>query len=164
MTAQIKPPKKKKYLTNKELLHEIENSHEKGAMTPLLAEMLMKLNNRYAQRSQYANYSYNEDMRAFALLTMVKVWKSFDPKRSQNPFAYFTQIIKHSYFQLLNSEAKHRSIRDELLIANGDNPSMGFIERGEDGDGGNDGFNYNAYINYNNLYEEDVPTEVEEVK
>lgn len=140
----VKPPAKKKYLTNKELLNQIELSHARGEMTHDFAKMIMMLCHRYSQRGEYANYSYNEDMQAFALLTVVKVWKSFDPAKSQNPFAYFTQTIKHAFYQFLNQEKKQRDIRDELLINNGDNPSFGFLERGEDGD---DNYYDNDYYN-----------------
>lgn len=155
--TKIKPPKKKKYLTNKELLAEIVNSHAKGEMTPLLAEMIMKLCSRYAKKSEYANYSYNDDMQSFALLTVVKVWKSFDPAKSQNPFAYFTQTIKHSFYQYLNSEKKQRNIRDELLLSNGDNPSFNYNGDGSDESYG--GFDYNVHINYNAYNEDEEKSE-----
>jgi hypothetical protein len=139
MTKPTKPikkapakPAKKKYLNNKDLLREIEKSHQAGKMTNEFALMIKMLCHRYASKGNYASYSYNEDMQAFALLTVCKVWKSFDPVKGKNPFAYFTQTIKHAFFQYLNNEKKQRTIRDELLINNGDNPSFGFLERGED--------------------------------
>lgn len=132
-TSATKPPAKKKYLTNKQLLEQIKISHERGEMTPDFAKMIMMLCHRYSQKGEFINYSYNEDMQAFAALTVVKVWKSFDPAKSQNPFAYFTQTIKHAFYQYLNQEKKQRDIRDELLLSNGDNPSFGFLDR-EDGD------------------------------
>lgn len=135
-------PTKKKYLTNKELLKEIEKSHQLDKMSDDFAKMIMMLTHRYAQKGEYANYSYNEDMQGFAIMTVCKVWKSFDSTKSQNPFAYFTQTIKHAFFQYLNMEKKQRNIKDELIISNGDNPSMGFLDR-ED----NDDAYYNDYYN-----------------
>ena len=137
----VKPPKKK-YLTNKELLKQIELSHVKGEMTHDFAKMIMMLTHRYSQRGEYANYSYNNDMQAFALLTVCKVWKSFDPVKSQNPFAYFTQTIKHAFFQFLNSERKHRDTRDALLLEQGDNPSYTYSDGDDD-----DNFYQNDYYN-----------------
>jgi hypothetical protein len=137
-------PAKKKYLNNKDLLAEIAKSRAQDKMTNELAKMMMMLCHRYSQRGEYANYSYNDDMQSFALLTVVKVWKSFDPAKSQNPFAYFTQTIKHAFYQYLNQEKKQRDIRDELLITNGDNPSFGFLDRSEEGD---DNYYDNDYYN-----------------
>ena len=143
----VKQPTRKKYLTNKELLKEIEKSHAKGEMTHDFANMIMMLTKRYSTRGQYANYTYNDDMQAFALLTVCKVWRSFNCKLSQNPFAYFTQTIKHAFYQYLNAEKKVRSIRDALLVEQGDNPSFTYAD-GEGGDS-DDSFYRNDY--YNNL-------------
>ncbi|MDF2435422.1 MAG: hypothetical protein JWP44_5053 [Mucilaginibacter sp.] len=155
----IKPVKvpKKKYLTNKELLKEIEKSHALDKMTPDLAKMLMLLCNRYAQRPQYANYSYNEDMRGFALLTACKVWKSFDPSRSSNPFAYFTTVFTHSFYQFLNSEKKQRNIKDELIMSNGDNPSFNYLDS-ENDDGSDAAYYQNYHNNLGNIPEENTET------
>jgi len=79
--------------------------------------------------------TYNDDMQAYAMLMLVRTWNSFDPKKSQNPFAFFTQCIKNSFIQYLNQEKRHRNIRDELLLDQGLNASFGFGGDGEDGDG-----------------------------
>ena len=56
-------------------------------------------------------------------MNLVKSWKSFNPEKSQNPFAYFTSCIHNSFLQYLNQERKHRNIRDALLIEHGLDPS-----------------------------------------
>lgn len=114
------------YVTNKALLAEVKRSHEKGDMTRELAEMIMLITERYARRGSYASYTYNEDMQSFAVMNLVKSWKSFKPEMSQNPFAYFTSCIHNSFLQYLNQERKHRNIRDALLIENGLDPSYTF--------------------------------------
>jgi len=111
------------YVTNKALLAEFKVSREKGEMTNELARMVMLICERYARRGSYASYTYNEDLQSFALMNLVKSWKSFNPEKSQNPFAYFTSCIHNSFLQYLNHERKHRNIRDALLIENGLDPS-----------------------------------------
>jgi hypothetical protein len=111
------------YVTNKALLAEFKISREKGEMTKELAKMVMLICERYARRGSYASYTYNEDLQSFALMNLVKSWKSFNPEKSQNPFAYFTSCIHNSFLQYLNQERKHRNIRDALLIENGLDPS-----------------------------------------
>lgn len=142
---------RKKYLTNKELLKEIEKSHIKGEMTFDFANMIMMLTKRYSTRGQYANYTYNDDMQAFALLTVCKVWRSFNKDLSNNPFAYFTQTIKHAFYQYLNMEKKNRSIKNALLVEQGDNPSFSYAEN--DGGDSDDTFYRNDY--YNSLINRD---------
>ena len=80
----------------------------------------------YARRKGFVyitGNSYVEDMQAYAMMSLVKTWKSFDPKKSQNPFAFFTQCVKNSFIQYLNAEKKQRNIRDELMVDQGLTPS-----------------------------------------
>ena len=122
--------KPKNYINNADLLTEIEISRARGKMTDKLAHMLHMLCERYSKHSDYSRiYSYEEDMKAFAMLTVVKVWKSFDPEKSKNPFAYFTQIIRHAFYQYLNHEKKQREIKDEVLIDIGLTPSFTYLEK-----------------------------------
>lgn len=128
-------PKKVNYLNNKDLLAEVIKSKEKGEMTPKLAHMLSLLCTRYAKRANFINYTYNEDMQAYALLMLVRTWNSFNPEKGDNPFAFFTQCIKHSFVQYLNQEKRQRNIRDLLMIDQGLNPSYGYDD-GDDGESG----------------------------
>lgn len=114
------------YVTNKALLAEFKISRDKGEMTKELARMVMLICSRYARRGSYASYTYNEDLQSFALMNLVKSWKSFNPEKSQNPFAYFTSCIHNSFLQYLNQERKHRNIRDALLVEHGLDPSYAY--------------------------------------
>lgn len=121
-----KTAKKRNYLNNRDLLAEVITSKECGQMTDKLALMLQTLCARYGRKGNYVGYSYNEDMQAFAMMELVRTWNSFNPEKSQNPFAFFTQCIKHSFIQYLNRERKQRDIRDEMLVKNGLTPSHTF--------------------------------------
>ncbi len=92
--AEKKPTKRKtNYLSNKSLLAEVIKSKEAGTMSDELAKMLQLLTARYGKKGNFANYTYNEDMQAFAMMSLVKTWNGFDPNKSSNPFAFFTQCI-----------------------------------------------------------------------
>ena len=119
MTAK----KKANYINNKDLLAETILSLEKGEMTDKLARMLMMLVARYAKKRIFTNYTYNDDMQAYALMMLVRTWKSFDPNKSSNAFAFFTQCVKNSFIQYLNQERRQRDIRDEILVQNDMDPS-----------------------------------------
>lgn len=121
------------YLNNKELLVAVKDSKAKGEMNDTLARMLQLLCSKYAMKGNFINYSYNEDMQSYAMFMLIRTWHRFDPNISDNPFAFFTQCIKNSFIQYLNSEKRHRLIRDKLLIEQGLNPSYGF-----DDDDGNE--------------------------
>lgn len=114
------------YLTNKEMLAELKRCKKKGQMSDMLAKMLQLLCSRYAKKGNFVNYSYNEDMQGYAMMMLVRTWNSFDPDKSSNPFAFFTQCIKNSFIQYLNQERRQRNVRDLLLIDQGLNPSYGY--------------------------------------
>ena len=123
------PARKKKYINNSDLLKQLALSREQDKMTDELAKMLTMLCARYAKHPDYSNiFSYDEDMKSFAMLTGVKVWRSFNPEKSNNPFAYFTQIFRHAFYQYLNHETKQRTIKDEILVNIGELPSYTYME------------------------------------
>jgi len=104
----------------------MENGHfsqEHGQMTNRLAQMFIKLCERYATRSNWRGYTYNEEMRGQALLQLSQIGLQFDESKSQNPFAYYTAAITNSFTRVLNIEKKNQNIRDDILEANGMNPS-----------------------------------------
>jgi hypothetical protein len=94
-----------------------------GKMTKKLATMFMKLCERYATRSNWRGYTYNEEMRGQALLQLSQIGLQFDESKSQNPFAYYTAAITNSFTRVLNIEKKMQNIRDDILEINGLNPS-----------------------------------------
>ena len=100
-----------------------EFSKEHGQMTKKLAMMFMKLCERYATRSNWRGYTYNEEMRGQALLQLSQIGLQFDESKSQNPFAYYTAAITNSFTRILNIEKKNQNIRDDILEMNGLNPS-----------------------------------------
>ena len=121
------------YLSNKELLAAVIEAKEKGFMTDKLARMLQLLCSKYAKKGSFINYSYNDDMQSYAMMMLVRTWHSFNPEKTNNPFAFFTQCIKNSFIQYLNQERRQRSIRDELLIDQGLNPSFNYTDNNPDG-------------------------------
>lgn len=118
------------YLSNRELFEEVKRSKERGEMTNELARMLQLLCSNYAKKGNYVNYSYNEDMQAFAMMMLVRTWNGFNPEKGSNAFAFFTQCIKNSFIQYLKKERQHRDLRDKMLIDQGLNPSYGYDDSG----------------------------------
>lgn len=98
-------------------------SKDHGEMTMKLANMFIKLCERYATRSNWRGYTYNEEMRGQALLQLSQIGLQFDESKSDNPFAYYTAAITNSFTRVLNIEKKNQSIRDDILEMNGLNPS-----------------------------------------
>lgn len=115
-----------KYLNNPDLLKAVIESKEAGKMSDTLARMLMLLVKRYGSKSNFANYTYNDEMQSFALLMLMRTWASFKETESRNPFAYYTQCVKNSFIQYMSVEKKHQRIRDSLMVEEGLLPSYSF--------------------------------------
>jgi DNA-directed RNA polymerase specialized sigma24 family protein len=92
-------------------------------MTDELVKMIMMLVEKYATRANWRNYTYIDDMKSEALISLLNGTLKFDPAKSQNPFGYMTQIVTHSFLTTLDKEKKVRRIRDDILEQNGFSPS-----------------------------------------
>jgi len=98
-------------------------NREHGKMTPKLAHMFIKLCERYATRSNWRGYTYNDEMRSQALLQLSQIGLQFDESKSQNPFAYYTAAITNSFTRVLNIEKRNQNLRDDILEMNNLTPS-----------------------------------------
>lgn len=129
------PPFKHYKITDKKIPYCVGISHWKGdidkgsfcrdhgTMTPKLAHMFIKLCERYATRSNWRGYTYNDEMRSQALLQLSQIGLQFDESKSQNPFAYYTAAITNSFTRVLNIEKRNQNLRDDILEMNGLTPS-----------------------------------------
>lgn len=116
------------YLKNADLLAEVIKCREEKKISNKLATMLHMLTTRYASKPNFSGYTYIDDMIAEALADLCKNALKFNPERSSNPFAFYTQCIHNSFLGYLNNEKKHRRIRDAMLVEIGENPSFNFQE------------------------------------
>ena len=123
-----KKPVVKHYVRNKDLLPEIIRCREAGVVSNELGRMLLLIVNNYARRSNWSNYTYKDDMKGHAMVHLSNAALKFDPARSNNPFAYYTQVTKNAFIQILKQERKHRNIRDAKLLDLGLDPSFTFQE------------------------------------
>jgi hypothetical protein len=98
-------------------------SKDHGQMTAKLAHMFVKLCERYATRSNWRGYTYNDEMRSQALLQLSQIGLQFDEAKSDNPFAYYTAAITNSFTRVLNIEKRNQNIRDDILEMNNYAPS-----------------------------------------
>lgn len=105
-------------------LTEGEFSKTHGQMTENLALMFLKLCERYATRSNWRGYTYNEEMRGAALVQLSQIGLQFDESKSSNPFSYFTATLTNSFTRILNIEKRNQDLRDDILEQHGLTPSF----------------------------------------
>lgn len=124
--------KNQDYLSNKEMFAEVIDCQEKGRISDRLGKMFLLLANKYSSKPNFSGYSYRDEMVSTGIVACCAAVNKFNPEKSQNPFAYFTQCIHTAFVQILNKERKHQEIRDKLLVEEDMNPSFGYIERHKD--------------------------------
>ena len=125
------PPKKKQhYVDNKKFLEEIVKYREavetaklqdrpKPRITHYLGECFLKIATHLSYRPNFINYMYKEDMISDGVENCVQYIDNFDPAKSKNPFAYFTQIVYYAFLRRIAKEKRQMDIRDKLIEKNG---------------------------------------------
>lgn len=107
----------------------VVNAKSEGHLTEELAGMFLLLVSKYALKSNFVGYTFNEDLQGDALLTLVRHWHKFDETKYKNAFSYYTQVVHNAFLQYLNKERYARNVRDALLCREGLEPSDAFMER-----------------------------------
>jgi len=80
-----------------------------------------------ARRGDYVyltGNTYVEEMKGQALLQLSQIALQFDESKGDNPFAFYTTVIRNCFTRVLHSEKKNQTIRDDLLIMAGARPSF----------------------------------------
>lgn len=112
----------------------IENGHfscNHGKPTNKLAQMWMKLVERYATRGNVRGYSYNDEMIGQAILQLSQIGLKFDESKSSNPFAYYSTVCTNSFIAVINQEKRNQNIRDDILEMNNLTPSNSRLNENE---------------------------------
>lgn len=98
---------------------EAEESGEDKPMIPnYLGECILKIATKLANRPNFINYSYKDDMILDGIENCIQYFDNFDPAKSKNPFAYFTQIIWYAFLRRIDKEKKQSYIRGKLIRDN----------------------------------------------
>lgn len=85
------------YVNNKEFAEGLIACKKTGELSPFVIECFTRIAKRAIGRLHFEDPRDKEDCIQSALIDCVSYWKSFDPKRSMNAFAYFTQAAKNGY-------------------------------------------------------------------
>lgn len=85
------------YVKNADLLRAFKESEENGQLTPEIIQMFLLMVEGISKKMAYKNPEDKEDCMSFAMEDLCKYWNRFNPEKSNNPFAYFTQIAKNGF-------------------------------------------------------------------
>ena len=92
----IKQKGNKIYVANKDLLREIKLSKERDQLTYNAVKMLQLIAENLAKKKHYKCQEDKEDCIQTAMLDIALYWRSFDPEKYNNPFAYYTSMLRNA--------------------------------------------------------------------
>ena len=122
----------KHYVDNKQLYAVLVDykkarleAKEKGKKEPpipeYVGECLLQIANRLSYKPNFANYMFREEMVGDGIENCINYLNNFNPDKSNNPFAYFTQIIYYAFLRRIDREkrqlfVKHKTLENSMLM------------------------------------------------
>ena len=128
--TKAKPKAKKQkgvhYVDNKEFLRAMiefkeicNNAREKEIDRPpvsnYIGECFLKIATHLSYKPNFINYTYREDMISDGIENCLQYVENFNPEKSNNPFAYFTQIIYYAFLRRIAKEKKQTHVKNKMI-------------------------------------------------
>ena len=118
------------YVNNKEFLaalikyrEDVEIAQIRDKPKPVIpryiGECFLKIANHLSFKPNFVNYMFKEDMISDGIENCVQYIHNFDPEKSRNPFAYFTQIIHYAFLRRIQREKRQLEIKNKILEKSG---------------------------------------------
>ena len=124
-------PKAKKqkgvhYVDNKEFLEAMiefkeicndakEKEIERPPVSNYIGECFLKIATHLSYKPNFINYTYREDMISDGIENCLQYVENFNPEKSKNPFAYFTQIIYYAFLRRIAKEKKQTHVKNKMI-------------------------------------------------
>ena len=121
-----KNTKKEHYVNNKDFLAAMteyrnlcnkakKDKKDKPLVTDYIGECFLKIANHLSYRPNFINYTFRDDMISDGIENCLQYLDNFDPSKSKNPFAYFTQTIYYAFVRRIQKEKKQVIIKHKIL-------------------------------------------------
>ena len=90
----------------------------KPPVTDYIGSCFLKIANHLSYRPNFINYTFRDDMISDGIENCLQYLDNFNPAKSNNPFAYFTQIIYYAFVRRIQKEKKQTIIKQKLILDN----------------------------------------------
>ena len=84
-----------------------------------IGDCFLKIATHLSFKPNFVNYMFKDDMICDGIENCVQYIHNFNPEKSQNPFAYFTQIIHYAFLRRIQKEKKQIEIKNKILEKSG---------------------------------------------
>ena len=96
-----------------------DNDIEPPPIPDYAGECFLKIAEKLSHRPNFINYAFREEMVSDGIENCVMYANNFNPEKSQNPFAYFTQIIYYAFLRRIQKEKRQLEIKNKILDKSG---------------------------------------------
>lgn len=118
------------YVNNKDFLEAItvfknkvreaeEQEKTRPRISHYIGDCFLKIATHLSYKPNFVNYTFREDMISDGVENCVQYINNFDPEKSKNPFAYFTQIIYYAFLRRIQKEKRQNDIKQKILEKTG---------------------------------------------
>jgi hypothetical protein len=76
-----------------------------------IGECFMKIAEGLSHKPNFINYTYRDEMISDGIENCLMYFENFDPTKSKNPFAYFTQVIYFAFLRRIQKEKKQLYVK-----------------------------------------------------
>ena len=90
-----------------------------------IGECFMKIAEGLSHKPNFINYTYRDEMMSDGIENCLQYFDNFDPTKSSNPFAYFTQIVYFAFLRRISKEKK------QLYVKYKATEQFGILDEGE---------------------------------
>jgi len=101
-----------------------EEGKKRPQVTNYIGECYLKIANHLSYRPNFINYTYRDDMISDGIENCLQYMDNFDPEKSKNPFAYFTQIIYYAFIRRIQKEKKQQEVKQKMIANFGEEQMM----------------------------------------
>ncbi len=92
-----------------------ENDKPRPRIPNYIGECIMKISEHLSYRPNFINYTYKDEMISDGIENCLLYIDNFNPEKSKNPFAYFTQIIYYAFIRRMQKEKKQTYVKYKSL-------------------------------------------------
>ena len=92
-----------------------KRKRKKPPVTNYIGECFLKIANHLSYRPNFINYTFRDDMISDGIENCLQYLDNFNPKKSNNPFAYFTQIIYYAFIRRIAVEKKQTHVKNMMI-------------------------------------------------
>lgn len=89
----------------------LETNSKKPPIPAYMAKCLMMIAENLSHKPNFNSYTFREEMVGDAIENCIMYFDNFDPTKSSNPFAYFTQITYYAFLRRIHKEKKQLYVK-----------------------------------------------------